>query len=228
MTLKGVLIDFGGTLAFHDEAKSREYETALVSVLEKYGYERNLKDLSFVLDGIYWNSTKGELKTLQEFWSLMLRKLGISEGPELLDDLQEVRNNHEATIYKLYGGVAETLAILREKYKLALVSNCAVGADKLIRSLGLNDFFKCIILSYQVGVRKPDKRMYLEALKCLRLEAQECVFVADEISDLEGAREIGLMTILVRQGSSTFQDAKDMNFKPDFQINQITEVTEIL
>jgi putative hydrolase of the HAD superfamily len=228
LTLKGVLIDFGGTLAFHDDVKNREYEAALVSVLKKYGYERRLKDLSSVLDGIYWNSTKGELKTLQEFWSLMLRKLRIPERPELLEALQEVRNKHTATMYRLYDGVLETLGVLKEKYKLALVSNCAIGADKLIHSLGLDNFFTCVILSYQVGVRKPDKRMYLEALKCLKLEAQECAFVADEISDLEGAREIGLATILVRQGSGTFQEAKDMNFKPDFQISQIAEVAEIL
>jgi len=228
LTLKGILIDFGGTLAFRDEMKNREYEAALVLVLKKYGYERRLKDLSSVLASIYGNSTKGELKTLQEFWSLMLMKLGIPERPELMDDVQEVRNNHSATMYKLYGGVLETLGVLKEKCKLALVSNCAVGTDKLIHSLGLDDFFSCIILSYQVGARKPDKRMYHEALKCLRLEAQECVFVADEISDLEGAREIGLGTILVRQGSTTFQDAKNVNFKPDFQISQITEVTEIL
>jgi HAD superfamily hydrolase (TIGR01509 family) len=228
LTLRGVLIDFGGTLAFHDNIKNREYEGALRSVLKKYGYERCLKDISSVLATVYENSTKGELKTLHEFWSLTLRKLGIPERPELLDDLQEVRNSHVSTMYKLYGGVLETLSALKKKYKLALVSNCAVGADELIQSLGLDDFFKCIVLSCQVGVRKPNERMYHEALKCLRLEAQECVFVADEISDLEGAREIGLVTILVRQGSSTFQDAKDVNFKPDFQISQIAEVTEIL
>ena len=226
--MKGVLIDFGGTLAFHDEMENMEYESALVSVLKNYGYERDLKGLSSALDSIYVNSTKGEMKTFQEFWSLMLKKLRIPPRPELLDALQEVRNNRLATMYKLYGGVPEMLGVLKKKYKLALVSNCALGADKIIQSLGLNDFFKCIILSYKVGVRKPDKRMYLEALKCLRLEAEECVFVADEISDLEGAREIGLVTILVRQGSSTFQDAKDMNFKPDFQISQIAQVTEIL
>jgi len=98
---------------------------------------------------------------------------------------------------KLYGEVPETLTILREKYKLALVSNCAVRIDKLIHSLGLAGFFGCIILSYQVGVRKPDKRIYLEALRCLGLEAKECVFIAHEISDLEGAKEIGVKTILV-------------------------------
>jgi HAD superfamily hydrolase (TIGR01509 family) len=228
LTLKGVLIDFGETLAFLDKMKNTEYEAALVSVLKKHGYERRLKDLSSVLASIYGNSTKGELKTLHEFWSLTLRKLSIPERPELLDDLQEVRNSHVGTMCKLYGGVLETLGVLKEKYKLALVSNCAVGADELIHSLGLDDFFKCIVLSYQVGVRKPNERIYHEALNCLRLEAQECVFVADEISDLEGAREIGFVTILVRQGSNTFHDAKDVNFKPDFQISQIAEVTEIL
>jgi putative hydrolase of the HAD superfamily len=231
LIFKGVLIDFGGTLVYLDEIKFGEYEAALVSTLRKYGYERHLKDLSAVLASIYVNSSKGELKTPQEFWSLVLKKLRIRERSELIDAVQLVRSNYEGTMWKLYDEVLETLTILRKKYRLALVSNCAVGTDRLIRSLGLADFFGCIILSYQVGVRKPDKRVYLEALRCLELEAKECVFVADEISDLEGAREIGLKTILVRQGLhpvNTFQDAKDRNFKPDFQISRISEVTKIL
>lgn len=228
LILKGVLIDFGDTLAYLDETKFREYETALVVTLKKCGYERHLKDLASVLASIYANSSKGELKTPKEFWSLMLTKLRIPEQPELLDVLQEVENKHVTSMWKLYEEVPATLGILQQKHKLALVSNCTVGTDKLIRSLGLADFFDCIILSYQVGVRKPDKRMYLEALKCLGLEAKDCAFVADEISDLEGAREIGLETILVLQGHSTFQEAKDMNFRPDFQITRISEVTKIL
>jgi FMN phosphatase YigB (HAD superfamily) len=70
--------------------------------------------------------------------------------------------------------------------------------------------------------------MYLEALGCLGLEAYDCVFVADEISDLEGAREIGLRTMLVRQGPDTFHEARDVNFEPDFQINRISEITDFL
>ncbi|MGB9135158.1 MAG: HAD family hydrolase [Candidatus Bathyarchaeia archaeon] len=228
MILKGVLIDLGDTLTYLDEAKNREYEAALVSTLKKHGYERHLEDLASVLANMYYSSTKGELKTHQEFWSLMLKKLEIPQQPELIEALQDVRNSHADTIWKLYDKVPETLTILQEKYKLALVSNCALGTDKTIHALGLADFFGCIILSYQVGARKPDRRMYLEALKCLELEAKECVFIADEISDLEGAREVGLKTILVRQGLNTFHDAKNVNFKPDFQVNQISEVTKIL
>jgi HAD superfamily hydrolase (TIGR01509 family) len=228
MIFKGVLIDFGGTLAYLDEVESREYEEALVAALKKYGHERRLEDVTSVLADIYYKSSKGELKALQEFWNLMLAKLKIPEQSGLTDIMQGVRNTHETRMYKMYDKIPQTLSMLQKKYKLALVSNCAVGTDRVIRSLGLSDFFDCIILSYQVGVRKPNKRLYLEALKCLGLEADKCVFVADEISDLEGAREIGLKTILVLQGHSTFQEAKDLNFKPDFQITKISEVTKIL
>jgi HAD superfamily hydrolase (TIGR01509 family) len=228
LILKGVLIDFGDTLAYLDKIKERKYEAELVSELRKYGYERSLEALSAVLSSIYVNNTKGELKTPQEFWNLALKKLKIPERLELIDSLQLIRSSHEATMWKLYDGVSETLAMLREKYRLALVSNCAVGTDRLIRSLGLADFFVCIILSYQVGARKPDKRMYLEALGCLELEAKDCIFIADEISDLEGAKEIGLKTVLVGQDLTGLQNAKDASFKPDFQISRISEVTKIL
>ena len=228
MIFKGVLIDFGETLAYLDEVKNREYQAVLAETLKRYGYERRPKDLASVLAGIYANSTKGELRTSQEFWSLMLTKLKIPDGPELIDLLQNVRNDYTTTLWKLYDGVPATLGILQKKYKLALVSNCSVGTDKLIHSLSLVDFFDCVTLSCQVGVRKPDKRIYHEALRCLGFEANECVFVSDEISDLEGAREIGLKTILVLQGHNTFQEAKDPNFRPDFQITQISEVTKIL
>jgi HAD superfamily hydrolase (TIGR01509 family) len=228
LTYKGVLIDFGDTVAYVDEVEFGEYEKALVVALEKCGFKRCLKDVASALASVYMESTKGKLKTSQEFWNLMLAKLNISERSELPNILQAIRNNHEANMWKLYDRVFATLSVLHKKYKMALVSNCAVGTDKLISSLGLAGFFDCIVLSYQIGVRKPDKRMYLEALTCLGLKAKECVFIADEISDLEGARENELKTILVRQGSSTFQDAKDVNFKPDFQVSHISEVTKIL
>ena len=228
MHFKGVLIDFGGTLAYIDEPEKRRYEEALASTLEKFGCKRHLKDITHVLASMYYSSTEGELKTPQEFWSRVLRQLKISAQQDLMSELEAVKDSHISAIWKLYDGVLAVLAVLQKKYRLALVSNCAVGTDKLIGSLGLADFFACTILSYQVGVRKPERRMYLEALRCLELEAQECIFVSDEISDLEGAREIGLGTMLVRQGSHTFQEAKNINFKPDFQTSQISEITKFL
>jgi len=228
LSFKGVLIDFGDTLVHVDKEGNRRYEEALLSTVRKYGHQGNLGDLSSILAGAYGNSTKGEVKNLQEFWKLFLTKLGIPEQTALLEDLEEVRSNHAVAAFKLYDGVFSILSNLQRKYKLALVSNCTIGMRDIIDALGLAGYFSCIILSYEVRVRKPNRLIYLEALKKLNLEPHECIFVADEISDLEGARAVGLKTLLVRQGSLTFHEAGDQNFKPDYQCNSISKTTKFL
>lgn len=228
MRLKGVLIDFGDTLAHIDEDGEKRYEERLLSVIRRYGYQKNLKNLGSVLHNTHRSSHKGEMKDLQEFWELFLEHLGIPKKPALIKELEEIRNHHLATMFKLYKGVIPVLSTLQRKYKLALVSNCAIGTIDIMKALGLISFFDIITLSYEVRVRKPDRHIYLEALQGLKLEPDECIFVADEISDLEGAREVGLNTLLVLQGSLTTYEAKDPNFKPDFKCDRISEITRFL
>ena len=131
-------------------------------------------------------------------------------------------------LIKLYKDAILVITYLKKRYKLALVSNCSVGLSDVLKALGLDRFFEYMILSYEVKVKKPDRRIYLEALQKLNLDPEKCVFVADEISDLEGAREVGLKTFLIRQGPNTFHEAKDPNFYPDYQCNHISEITKFL
>jgi HAD superfamily hydrolase (TIGR01509 family) len=225
---KSVLIDFGDTLSYIDEAGNRKYHEALVSTVRKFGYRGTLKELAGALDDVIWNSMKGEFTGMEEFWKQLTKNLSISIKPAMVDSLESIRSRYSSVIFQLYDGALSVLAYLKSKYRLALVSNCAIGTSDVIRALGLTSFFNCIVLSYEVGVRKPHRKMYLEALRCLGLEPDECVFVADEISDLEGAKEVGMKTFLVRQGSHTFHGAKDPDFQPDFQCTSITEVTRLL
>ena len=228
LNLRGVLIDFGYTLAHLNEENVKRYREELVSILTKYGYNKTLDDLVPILDSIYRSSTEGEVKDIHEFWKVLLRNLGVLERPILIQELIELRKNHVLTRFRLYDNVISVLSTLRKNYKLALVSNCFVGLSDILKALNLTRFFECIILSYEVGVRKPDRRIYLEALQRLKLRPEESVFVSDAISDLEGAREVGLKTMLVRQGEYTTHGAKDLNFKPDFQCKHISEIMDYL
>ena len=228
LNLRGVLIDFGYTLAYLNEENVKKYREELVLILRKYGYNKTLDDLVPILDSTYRNSTKGEVKDIYKFWKVLLKNLGIRERPILVQELTELRKNHVPTRFRLYDNVISVLSALRKKYKLALVSNCFVGLSDILKSLDLTRFFECIILSYEVGVMKPDRCIYLEALQRLKLRPEESVFVSDAISDLEGAREVGLKTMLIRQGERTNQGAKDPNFKPDFQCKHISEIIDYL
>ena len=229
MHLKGVLIDLGNTLTYISKRGRRKYEVALLATMRRYGYQGNLEELASVFDGLIGNSMKGEFEDIQEFWCSFIQNLkDLKDQARIIEELEIVREKYSAGMFQLYDGGFQVLNHLKSKYKLALVSNCAIGTYEVIKSLGLSNFFECIILSYKIGTRKPDRRMYAEALQCLELGADECIFVADEISDLEGAKRIGMQTLLLRQGSSTFREAKDPNFKPDFQCCRISEITEIL
>ncbi|MDH5483332.1 MAG: HAD-IA family hydrolase [Candidatus Bathyarchaeota archaeon] len=227
MDLKGVLFDFGDTLAYVDRERNNQYRKEVMLVLRKNGYEGSSEKLDEIFDETYWLSSRGDFQSVEEFWESFLRRLGV-KGTLSADKLEKVRKTYQNSLFKLYDGVFDVLSHLKRLYKLALVSNCAIGTFDMISHMGLVSFFESIVLSYEIRIRKPDRRVHLEALRHLSLEPCECIFVADEISDLEGAREVGLKTLLVKQGTSTMREAKDVNFKPDYECDRIQEIKNLL
>jgi hypothetical protein len=65
-----------------------------------------------------------------------------------------------------------------------------MGTREEINSLDLTRFFEHMSLSYEVGVRKPDKRIYLDALNALAIKGQECIFIADSARVTSNAGDI--------------------------------------
>jgi HAD superfamily hydrolase (TIGR01549 family) len=229
VSIEAVLIDLGDTLAYIDEEEVESYRRALLRVVRKHGYQGSLGAFATEFDRVISNSMKGEVKNLHEFWRVLVKTIGIQADEEsVAENLEDIRRIHSPGLFKLFNGSLEVLAYLRKRYRLALVSNCAIGTVENIEYLNLTPFFECIALSYEVGSRKPAKPIYLEALRCLNLKGTDCIFVADEISDLEGARELGMKTFLVRQGKYTTHEAKDLNFKPDYECIHIAEVSNFL
>jgi putative hydrolase of the HAD superfamily len=229
LDLDGVLIDFGDTLAYFREGGFRMYEEALLAIFREHKYQGSFKHMHRIFRELISGSSSGEFGSLHEFWGLFLEKLSINDKSGTpIRKLEEARIHYSPKIFDLYEGTFQVLSTLQKKYHLALVSNCAIGTSDVIKALDLKKFFELIVLSYEVGVRKPDRRIYLEALHGLKLEPEKCIFVADEISDLEGARGVGLKTLLVKQGSLTTHDAEDPDFNPDFQCRHIAEITEFL
>ena len=228
LKVKGALIDFGDTLAYTDEKAYDRYVEEIVAVARENRDGLGTDTVRSTFTSLYRSSSSGEMKSIEDFWSIFLGRLGVSCENGLIDRLERIRKRFYVSSFRLYEGVPSVLSLLSKKYRLALVSNCGVGLMDAIKALGLTEFFDVIVLSYEVGVRKPDERIYVEALEKMGLKGDECVFVADEISDLEGARRLGMRTLLVRQGVDTFCEAKDLGFKPDFEVERVAQIVDFL
>lgn len=86
---------------------------------------------------------------------------------------------------------------LKEKgYKLGLISNCFSEEVKVIRESCLYPYFDAVVLSYEAGLLKPDRRIYELCVDKLGLSAQDCLYVGDGGSnELVGARECGMKAV---------------------------------
>lgn len=80
--------------------------------------------------------------------------------------------------------------------QLAIVSNCSSEEVKVIKQSKIYQYFDQVVLSYEVGLQKPDIRIYKKAANMLGVALEECIFVGDGGSnELEGARMAGIKAI---------------------------------
>ncbi|MBP5223409.1 MAG: HAD-IA family hydrolase, partial [Lachnospiraceae bacterium] len=89
--------------------------------------------------------------------------------------------------------------------KTAIVSNCSSEEVVGIRESGIYKYFDEVILSYEVGMKKPDACIYLEALERLCIDPDDCLFVGDGGSnELVGAQEVGIKAVQAKWYTNRF------------------------
>ncbi|MGB9676248.1 MAG: HAD family hydrolase [Candidatus Bathyarchaeales archaeon] len=119
------------------------------------------------------------------------------------------------------------LSELSHNYKLGLVSNFTYAPVIYagLRKLDINKFFNAVLVSEEVGWRKPHAKIFEEALKRLGVRAQEAIYVGDSPQeDIKGAKEIGLKAIFVPSQFYSLQDLKESQIKPEVIVKSICEL----
>ena len=99
------------------------------------------------------------------------------------------------------GGLIEILEYLSGKYKLGIITNgSSYMQNRKIDGLGIRRFFQSIVVSEDVGIRKPEKEIFLLSCKELGTAAFSTVFVGDSFKiDIMGAVKAGLKAIWINK-----------------------------
>jgi putative hydrolase of the HAD superfamily len=216
LEVKAVLFDLWGTLIYN-APEHIDYPGIAVSLgvpapnLFKAWRKYNMDALT------------GKVKSSEERATLVLTDLGLPlSGVPLLVNM-EIKGR--STNINFYPGVPEMLATLRAKgFKTALISNSNYLTRNVVKEVELDKKLDELILSFEVGMVKPDEAIYRLVLTKLGLTAQECLYVGDgSDNEMQGAIAVGLPTALVEQERGyAFRNPGD--FGTDLQFKTVTEV----
>ncbi|MBC7130289.1 HAD-IA family hydrolase [Candidatus Bathyarchaeota archaeon] len=119
----------------------------------------------------------------------------------------------------------------RSGYKLGLVSNFTYAPliYAALRQLGLEGFFDVVLVSADVGWRKPHGNIFQEALKRLGVSASEAIYVGDSPDeDIRGAKKAGMLTIHVASQFFPQSALRKSRHRPDYAARSLCDAGRML
>lgn len=211
MTIRGILFDVNGTLIDinTDEGNDQIYR-AISHFLKYQGIYSNRTEIREAYFRILKEQRRAGGEQYPEFdvvavWReyleneaakrhLIIPKIKLAQLPQFL---AEMYRGISMNRLEPYPEVLEVLEELRPRYLLAALSDAqSAWARPELRTVGLESYFTPIVVSGDLGYRKPDPRIFGLALARMHLRPEEAVFVGNDMfRDIYGARQVGLRTV---------------------------------
>jgi epoxide hydrolase-like predicted phosphatase len=154
------------------------------------------------LDGIWSPGTTGEV-TLAEIEKQTADLLGLDQASltAMMDDVWA------EYVGSLNGELAAYFASLRPRYKTAILSNSLVGArEREQQAHRFHEMCDVIVYSHEVGLRKPDARIYHLVCDLLDVAPEEAVLLDDVQGNVDGAQAVGMRGITFANNAQAIAD----------------------
>ena len=137
----------------------------------------------------------GEISDSIQAFGIILKNLNIKRDENLLKHISKKREDRKHACFNaIEPQVIDLLTWLKENgCKLGLISNCSAEEIIGFKNSDLVSYFDAIVLSCDVGLVKPDIKIYEYCANLLNERAKDCIFVGDGGSDeLNGAKNAGM------------------------------------
>jgi putative hydrolase of the HAD superfamily len=143
----------------------------------------------------------------------VLEAMGLGDAPDTVArELATIEFEIAATAPYVYEDTLPTIAAIRDRgAKVAVISNCSASTRPVVERLGLVDAVDAVILSFEVGARKPQPAIYEAALAALGdVAPSDALFVDDQPPYCDGASALGIATrLILRPGTEPAEGAAE-------------------
>jgi len=182
----------------------------------------------------YWRTTQLEYTWLRslmnrhkDFWqvtedsldkSMKAFKINLAMRNELLNLYKKLSTFPE---------VKEALNDLKKKnYKISILSNGTPALlNELVSSNNLDNFFDDIFSIEEVGIYKPDSKVYNLPIKKYQIKKDEVAFLSANTWDVSGGGNFGYNSIWVNRNKNIFDN---LDYKPKNEVENLTQLLDIV
>jgi putative hydrolase of the HAD superfamily len=152
-----------------------------------------------------------------QYREAILRLHGVSQ-PDHIELGKRILDEDDRDI-QFYEGVPQTLSALKERgYLLGVITDTANPLHMKLgwfEKGGFGSVWDSLISSKEIGICKPDPKIYEAALKQLGVQPQQAVFIGHKASELDGAKAVGMQTIAFNY---------DQTVKADYYIDKFSDL----
>ena len=182
----------------------------------------------------YWRTTQLEytwlrslMKRHKDFWQITEDSLDKSMKVFNIDNSMR---NELLDLYKIlspYPEVPEILKSLKEKdYKLSILSNGTPSLlNELVKSNNLENLFDDVFSIEEVGIYKPDSKVYDLPIKRYKIKNNEVAFLSANTWDVSGGGNYGFNSIWVNRNNNVFDN---LDYKPENEIKNLKELVDLI
>ena len=242
MSCKAVIFDYIGTLVNCRGYSMADSEDNLYRALKAEGF--NIEKQTF-LDAYNCAHKKYRVIRYEHYQEVTnavwvteaLGNLGfnVTAGDERIKSGLDVFFQDFIDTLELREGAVELLAEAGKNYRLGLLSNFTYGPviRKSLRKIGIHQHFQAIIVSEEVGWRKPSPVIFQDMLQRLGVTADEALFIGDSpLEDIKGALDMDIKTVFVPSQFNSLKDLAESKLAPHHSVLDlqmlIKELSKIL
>jgi putative hydrolase of the HAD superfamily len=209
MLIKGVFFDLYGTILIPKNNKKAwdNWASTFYKLMKDYGLKFSRKDFAYNCSGFMSREEPIEKEENLTIYENRIKEFAIDLGLDLENHKIKKISNETVISWHEYVEIdpeaLPLLKILKNKKNLALITNFdhPPYIYLILSKYNLMEYFKHITISGEIGIKKPDPRIFDIPLKMFELKPQEVLYIGDSNEDVEGSLNAGIKPILIQRES---------------------------
>jgi len=229
MTRPVIFFDLGQTLV-NEWDFINYFDVKFLEILNGFGARIDSRNYRAVRDNVIRNRqiNNGSVRELVIEICKLICQAGYDKiiAQRLEPQIKEGRKK----LFRVFDDAEETLIVLSKQFDLGIIANQTKDIVRLLDDSNISRFFKVKIISSEVGIEKPDPRIFQLAMHLAEARSpKDCIMVGDRLdTDILPANLLGMKTIRTTNSLFKLQEPVSGFERPRYTVSNLSEIPYVL